>query len=267
MNLADLTSRAIEAALKAGSEIMTVYNSAFAIENKADNSPLTMADKKGHEAIAAHLESCGIPMLSEEGREISYEERRNWKQLWIVDPLDGTKEFIKRNGEFTVNIALIEDQVPVLGVIYVPVKEVLYFGNKEIGSYKVAGVKAGVVVGKTVSKWQDEGRKLPEKQGDRPFCIVGSRSHMSKETEDFIAELEQKHGKADVVSMGSSLKICLVAEGVADIYPRFAPTMEWDTAAGNAIAKYAGKELIDHQTRQPMLYNRENLLNNWFLVN
>ncbi|CAG5085461.1 3'(2'),5'-bisphosphate nucleotidase CysQ [Parvicella tangerina] len=247
----ELLEIAKEAALAGGKEILEVYNGEIKVDMKEDKSPLTEADKNAHNAIVKFLDKTGIPVLSEEGKSILHDIRKNWKRLWIVDPLDGTKEFIKRNGEFTVNIALIENGLPVMGVIYVPVKEVLYFGMEGLGSFKSEK-------GQTV--------KLPQpKQGER-FVAVGSRSHMSEETENYFNELKEQHGEIDVVSMGSSLKICLVAEGVADVYPRFAPTMEWDTAAGHAIAKFAGKTLIDYKTKEEMRYNRYELLNNWFIV-
>ena len=170
--------------------------------------------------------------------------------MWIVDPLDGTKEFVKRNGEFTVNIALIKDGAPIIGVIYVPVSRCLYFAS-HTGTYK---------------EHNGEKNKLPMIKKQRNFRVVGSRSHLSLETENYINKLRKEKGEIDLVSMGSSLKICLVAEGFADVYPRFAPTMEWDTAAGHAIAKYAGKNLIDLETNSEMIYNRPILKNNWFIV-
>lgn len=252
MNLKSLLEKAIIAAKNAGEEILTVYNSNdMQVEIKGDSSPLTLADRKAHLAIMAELEPLKIPILSEEGRDIPFEERKNWEYLWIVDPLDGTKEFIKRNGEFTVNIALIQNGTPILGVIYVPVTEVLYYGAQGIGSFKEIDKKT---------------LQLPLEKENPNFVAIGSRSHNSPETEAYFDTLRNQKGTIDIVSMGSSLKICLVAEGKADVYPRFAPTMEWDTAAGHAIAKFAGKNFIDYSTNQEMLYNRENLLNNWFLV-
>lgn len=251
---------AIEASIEAGKEILKVYTSNdFSVEEKEDKTPLTLADRKSHEKIMEYLTQTDVPILSEEGRDVPYEERKNWNKLWIVDPLDGTKEFIKRNGEFTVNIALIENGKPVMGVIYVPVKETLYYGSLEGGAYKIEEVKE-------IDDINKQGVKLPKENNSQKFVAVGSRSHMSAETEEFFSELKEQHGEIDVVSMGSSLKICLVAEGVADVYPRFAPTMEWDTAAGQGIVVAAGKEIIDYKTKQPMVYNRENLLNNWFIV-
>jgi len=241
-----------KAAIQGGKEILDVYHSDnFEIEEKGDQSPLTLADRKAHLAIMQVLGTSGIPVLSEEGKEIPYEERKNWKRLWIVDPLDGTKEFIKRNGEFTVNIALIDNGAPLLGVIYVPVKNELYSGASGMGARKVQN-------GESIA--------IPIVQKARKYRAVGSRSHMSPETQDFLENLKKEHGEVEIVSMGSSLKICLVAEGTADVYPRFAPTMEWDTAAGHAIAKAAGKSLIDVKTNEEMVYNRKDLLNNWFVV-
>ncbi|MCB9196969.1 MAG: 3'(2'),5'-bisphosphate nucleotidase CysQ [Flavobacteriales bacterium] len=247
----DLLKLAKEAAILGGKEILEVYNEDFQVDMKEDNSPLTEADRRAHLAIVAVLENTGIPILSEEGKSIDFQERKSWTKLWIVDPLDGTKEFIKRNGEFTVNIALIENGYPVMGVIYVPVKNILYYGMQGLGSFK-----------------EENGHKttLPQLSENSNFVAVGSRSHMSPETEEYFNQLKETHGDIDVVSMGSSLKICLVAEGVANVYPRFAPTMEWDTAAGHAIAKFAGKNFMDYSTKQEMQYNRENLLNNWFIV-
>ncbi|NNK79970.1 MAG: 3'(2'),5'-bisphosphate nucleotidase CysQ [Flavobacteriales bacterium] len=260
----ELIDIAIQASLDGGLEILKVYSSEIAVEMKDDRSPLTLADKNAHLAIMENLEKTGLPVLSEEGKEIAFEERGQWDRFWMVDPLDGTKEFIKRNGEFTVNIALIEKGVPIAGVIYVPVRKELYVGLKDEGSYKVDSVEAEDNI--DLDDCRTKGDALPKAQGDRPFKVVGSRSHMSPETEDYINELKTKHGQVEIVSMGSSLKICLVAEGVADAYPRYAPTMEWDTAAGHGIALGAGCEVMDHSTGEAMRYNKKNLLNNWFLV-
>ncbi|MEG1586815.1 MAG: 3'(2'),5'-bisphosphate nucleotidase CysQ [Bacteroidales bacterium] len=263
-NLLDLT---IRAAIEAGEGIMTIYNdpnSDFGIERKSDNSPLTIADKKSNEIIMRFLDQTEFPVLSEEGRSIPYAERKDWNTLWIVDPLDGTKEFIKKNGEFTVNIALVTNGKPVLGVIYLPVKRILYFGSADSGSYRL-DIQAGEVQDE-LSRILENAKKLPLAQEDRPFRIVASRSHCSDETKSFIEELEKEHGKAELVSSGSSIKICMVAEGTADIYPRFAPTMEWDTAAGHAIALYAGKQIYKQNNTDPVIYNKEDLLNPYFIV-
>ena len=247
---AELLKIAINAAKLGGEEIMKIYAQEFEVFNKEDNSPLTIADQNANKVIEKLLNETNIPILSEEGKHADFDERKNWKQLWIVDPLDGTKEFVKRNGEFTVNIALVENGVPVMGVIYVPVKNWLYYGYSN-GAFK------------TVDEKTDE---LPIKSNRNSMVVVGSRSHPSVETAQYFDELKKKHGQIEIVSMGSSLKICLVAEGKADVYPRFAPTMEWDTAAGHAIVNFAGKKLIDVETNKAMVYNREQLRNNWFIV-
>ena len=210
----------------------------------------------------SHLNVTKIPVLSEEGNIILYNERKNWSQLWIVDPIDGTKEFIKRNGEFTVNIALIENQKTILGVIFVPVSGELYFSTKEIGSYKVKVNSEDY----NLDSLLRIAKKLPIERKDKTFTIVASRSHMSTETEVYIDKMKKKHGAINLISKGSSLKLCMVAEGKADCYPRFAPTMEWDTAAGQAICEHAGFDVVDWKTKKTMLYNREELLNEWFIV-
>ncbi len=254
---------AIQAALNAGKEILKVYHSDdFGIEVKGDKSPLTKADLISHKIIHSFLSKTGIPILSEEGRNIAYEKRKKWKKLWIVDPIDGTKEFIKRNGEFTVNIALINNQKTEIGVIYVPVSESLYFSRKNLGSFKTFINSEKFDFDSLISK----SYKLPLKNSDKTYTVVASRSHMSKETEEYISEMKKKYGNINIISRGSSLKLCMVAEGTADSYPRFAPTMEWDTAAGQAICEHAGFQVVDLKTNQKMLYNRKELLNNWFLV-
>ena len=250
MNNNELLELAKKAALLAGQEILKIYDQDFTVTLKDDLSPLTIADQNANTIIEKILTKSSIPILSEEGREIPFKERKSWSRLWIVDPLDGTKEFVKRNGEFTVNIALIENGNPVVGVIYVPVTKVLYFSSEE-GAFK---------------KYNNVMQRLPIISNRKNFIAVGSRSHKSSETKAYFDSLVKKYGDIEVISMGSSLKICLVAEGKADVYPRFAPTMEWDTAAGHAIANSSGKKLIDYTTQKEMRYNRENLLNNWFIV-
>lgn len=255
---------AIEAAIAAGKEILEVYENTFEVEYKEDNSPLTIADKKAHNIIVKALRETGIPILSEEGRAIPYGERQNWSTLWVVDPLDGTKEFIKQNGEFTVNIALVEAGAPVLGVIYVPVEESLYFAAQGLGAWRLDKA-AHVHDVDNADDYMDRAERLPEKQ-QRPFTMVGSRSHMSDATADYFEGIREEHPEAEIISRGSSLKICMVAEGTADVYPRFAPTMEWDTCAGHAIANEAGYEVIRPEDKKPLDYNKEDLLNPWFIV-
>lgn len=254
---------AITAALESGKKILKIYNSKdFDVKLKSDKSPLTKADIESHNIIVSYLESSKIPILSEEGKNISFNIRKKWKKLWIVDPIDGTKEFIKRNGEFTVNIALVENQKVKLGVIYAPALNQLYFSSDKIGSFRIVLNTNSYNFNSILNKAE----KLPLERKDNIFTIVASRSHMSKETEDFIKEMKNKYGDVKLISKGSSLKLCMVAEGTADCYPRFAPTMEWDTAAGQAICENAGFSVFDQSTKKIMIYNRTNLLNNWFLV-
>lgn len=257
------TKLAIEAALAAGKKILEIYDSGdFNIELKGDNSPLTKADTAAHYIIKDILVSSNIPLLSEESKDISYKDRKDWKQLWIVDPIDGTKEFIKRNGEFTVNIALIENQVPIAGVIFAPVLGDLYFSEAGVGSFKINIDIENFDIVRDLLK----ANQLPLEPKVSTFTVVASRSHMSIETEDYVKEMRRLHGSVNLISKGSSLKLCMVAEGSANCYPRFAPTKEWDTAAGQAICMYAGFDVIDWNTKKNMLYNRNQLLNNWFLV-
>jgi 3'(2'), 5'-bisphosphate nucleotidase len=246
-------------AIKAGKAIMDIYQSEnFNIEAKGDGSPLTMADKAANEIIikVLNLHYPEIPILSEEGRNIPYAERKNWNQFFLVDPLDGTKEFIKRNGEFTVNIALIQNGKPTAGVVYAPALGKLYACsfNQNKANWDLI-IDHDVILDSQIPTTRET-----------PFKIVASRSHNSPETEAFIQEMRNLHGEVELVSMGSSLKICLVAEGSAHVYPRLGPTMEWDTAAAHAIALAANCTVLEHQTQQELTYNKENLLNPWFIV-
>lgn len=256
---------AILASIKAGKEILKIYNTDFEVEYKKDESPLTIADKNANEIIMSFLKNTAIPVLSEEGRSIPYEERKGWTSLWIVDPLDGTKEFVKRNGEFTVNIALIENSVPVLGVVYVPVTDELYFGDLDSGAFKLLDAS---LVYSSSENWVEKANKLPlKRKDDYKFTAVASRSHLNKETSDFIDELKKEHDDVQIISRGSSLKICMIAEGNADVYPRFAPTSEWDTAAGHAVVKAMGGKVLQSENRNEELkYNKKNILNPWFIV-
>ena len=263
MNLKKMLSYAIKASISGGKEIMKIYDSDYQISHKLDNSPLTIADKKCHEVIEDILLATNIPLLSEEGQGISYEKRKSWLNYWLIDPLDGTKEFIKKNGEFTVNVALIKDGVPIIGVVYVPVSCELFFAMSEIGSFKSnCADNSNLDLDNLIS----DSLKLPISKNRNKFIIVGSRSHMSKETELYIEEMKKLHGSVKILSRGSSLKICMIAEGKADVYPRYAPTMEWDTAAGHAIAKYAGFDVLQFKTEKEVKYNKKNLLNPWFIV-
>jgi 3'(2'), 5'-bisphosphate nucleotidase len=252
-----LVSTAVTAALEAGKEILEIYRTDFSVEHKEDTSPLTKADQTGHEIISRHLDQTSIPVLSEEGTSTAFEHRKTWNPLWIVDPLDGTKEFIKRNGEFTVNIALVQDHTPVLGVIFVPATNTLYIGSPELGARRwvnptqTSDFELDAVLHSSV--------QLPEQaKRSGPFTIVGSRSHPSPELEAYVQDKERELGEVQFVSAGSSLKFCLMAEGQADVYPRLGPTMEWDTAAGQAIALAAGCRV--------RVWDTEDLHNPWFVV-
>ncbi|MCD6566869.1 MAG: 3'(2'),5'-bisphosphate nucleotidase CysQ [Bacteroidales bacterium] len=262
----DLLLDAVNASLRAGEKILDVYNSEdYEVQFKEDRSPLTLADRKADNLINEMLSVSGIPYFSEEGIKTPFEERTGWERYWLVDPLDGTKEFIKRNGEFTVNIALIENQIPVTGVVFVPVLKQLYFAEKKTGSYKIENVLEKEIF-PSFDKLMVRAKKIKSNRVVEKFRIVGSRSHLSPETNDYFKKLQQQYGEAEIVTKGSSLKICLVAEGKADIYPRLGPTMEWDTAAGHAIALYAGCSVLQFDSGDPLIYNKPDLLNPWFVV-
>lgn len=252
---------AVDAAIDAGKEILEVYKGDYKITYKADNSPLTVADKQANSIINSYLESTSIPIISEENEIEDYQIRKNWEKCWIVDPLDGTKEFINKNGEFTVNIALLNNNKPVLGVIYVPVTKELYVGNV----FEKKAIKLIVKDNFNSQNIFDIGHQIyPKKTNTSTIKIVSSRSHMNNETITYINSFNDK--KVDVLAKGSSLKFCIIAEGKADIYPRFAPTMEWDTAAGHAICSAVGVRVISILTNKELYYNKENILNSSFIV-
>jgi 3'(2'), 5'-bisphosphate nucleotidase len=259
-----VVNKIINTALEAGKAILDIYNSKnYEVESKADDSPLTTADLASNSIINDNLKPLGLPILSEENKQIPYEDRRHWTEFWLVDPLDGTKEFIKRNGEFTVNIALIRNNLPVMGVIYAPVPDTLYWGTQEDGSWKLE--KASRVF--DPNNIYHKAQKLPCEASDPDHLrIVASKSHYSKETEEFIHSLDTDGKEIQLVSRGSSLKLCMLAEGSADLYPRLGPTMEWDTAAGHAIAKFAECEVRQWDSEAEMVYNKRELLNPWFIV-
>jgi 3'(2'), 5'-bisphosphate nucleotidase len=261
-----LVWEAVKASVPAGEGILNVYDTDFSVDTKSDDSPLTKADMESHRIITDHLISTNIPILSEEGKNVPYEERKSWDLFWLVDPLDGTKEFVNRNGDFTVNIALIQDGYPIAGVIYIPVTDELFIGAPGIGSKKLSNVKQLMDKASSMDALLTHSISLPDIQPRSLYTVVCSRSHMSADTETFITELKEKHGELDFASRGSSLKLCMVAEGKADIYPRFAPTMEWDTAAGQAIAENSGATVINVYSGERLEYNKENLLNPWFIV-
>ena len=276
-----LTS-ALVAAKRAGDEILEVYFGDIDVTYKEDNSPLTLADKRAHRAILetlAALSQNDIPILSEEGKEIPYEQRAQWEYLWVVDPLDGTKEFVKRRDEFTVNIALIENNRPVVGVVFLPAVGSLYFAAEGLGSYKLEKIEtvghlldgAGNSSEETLdlSMVVDEALRLPSREttGRRSnqINLVGSRSHGLEALSDFVNKMKEKYDEVGFVPAGSALKFCLVAEGKADLYPRFGPTMEWDTAAGHCVVEQSGGAVVRMTEKTPLVYNKKDLHNPHFI--
>lgn len=250
-NLNALLDPASALARRAGAAILEVYANTFEVSKKADSSPLTLADMRSHDIIMTGLRELtpDIPILSEEASAIPFEERQHWSRYWLVDPLDGTKEFISRNGEFTVNIALIENHRAALGIVYVPVQDTLYSGAEGEGAYKQIGSQARSAI-RTAAPART------------PLRIVGSRSHRDSTLDQHLPKLEP----CEFVAVGSSLKFCLVAEGAADLYPRFGPTSEWDTAAAQAVVEAAGGAVVKLDGT-PLRYNtKPELLNPHFLV-
>ena len=240
----------IAIARKAGDEILNIYNKSFSVNYKDDNSPLTEADLVSNSIITTALENYGVPILSEEGKEIKFNERSKWNYYWCVDPVDGTKEFIKKNNEFTVNIALIHKTVPVLGVVFAPALGDIYYAKNGSGAYK-------------------NGRQISIKTNNTSTTelkVAVSSSHLTDETQKFIDKLSTQSQKISLISKGSSLKLCMVAEGIADIYPRLAPTMEWDTAAADAIVRESGCMSYQLSNLKPLTYNKPDLHNPWFVV-
>ena len=262
----------LKAAVTAGNAALEVYRQDFSVVEKSDHSPLTLADTRAHAIIQGCLEKTGIPVLSEEGADIAYSERKNWETLWIVDPLDGTKEFVKRNGEFTINIALVKNRMPVMGVIYVPVWSRLYYAihyakDGGTGAWRVDLDDPAAIESLPMEGLMASAAAISvDATASRPYTIVGSRSHLTPEVEKFVDEKKRVVGNVEFVAAGSSLKFCRIAEGSADIYPRFGPTMEWDTAAGDVIARAAGARVFRHDTGENLLYNKENLKNPWYIV-
>jgi 3'(2'), 5'-bisphosphate nucleotidase len=274
---------ALAAALRAGEAILDVYDSDFQVHFKGDRSPLTEADRRAHAILTRCLSvitpgpcGAGLPVLSEEGREIPYEQRRGWDLYWLVDPLDGTKEFVKRNGDFTVNIALIDKGRPVLGVVYLPALAEVFFGVEDFGAFHADGP---LVRGKGAVSESEASRRagevlgaaarlvpVPSGQAFSRLRIMLSRSHRSPEEDRLIAVMRAQYHSVEIADAGSSLKFCRVAQGLGDIYPRFGPTMEWDTAAGQCVLEAAGGEVVDIQSGARLLYNRPNLRNGPFIA-
>jgi 3'(2'), 5'-bisphosphate nucleotidase len=262
MHINDYLSVSCEAAIKAGSIIMEIYeNEEVIIRTKDDKSPVTQADIKSSDLICKILKTTGLPVITEEISAPDYETRKNWHSFWLVDPLDGTKEFIKHNGEFSVNIALIEKNIPVLGVIYIPAQKILYFGIKDLGNWKKENIDPVFDVLEIIKNE----KPLECKQESGKPRIITSRSHLSEQTCHFIKKMEKKYGDVEIIKSGSAVKFCLIAEGKADIYPRFGPTMEWDTAAGHVFAMNSGIE-VRTLNGHTLLYNKPNLMNPDFVV-
>jgi 3'(2'), 5'-bisphosphate nucleotidase len=265
-NLED-AKKLLSIAEAAGELILEIYHGSNDVEvqYKEDHSPLTEADLASHHFISENLNKLypQIPILSEESSEISFQERKCWESLFLVDPLDGTKEFIKRNGQFTVNIALVHRGKPVIGILHAPVLKKSYYSVKGYGAYLVQdGLHTRMNPKKNRVHLLQNFKITP----GQVIKIVASRSHKNKETADFIASLSEQGADVEMISVGSALKFGLIAEDLADVYPRYAPTMEWDTAAGQCIVEECGMVLLDMESKAPMVYNRENLTNNWFIV-
>jgi 3'(2'), 5'-bisphosphate nucleotidase len=257
-------SLAIQAAMKASTAVLEFYNSTYKIETKIDNSPVTEADKASSKIICEMLAPTGIYVISEEEYCLPYKVRKEFECIWSIDPIDGTKEFIKKNGEFTINVALIKNQQPYIGVILSPVNGTLYFASKNIGAYKgnILNMANTIELKDIIA----QSEKLGMHCSTDNYTVIVSRSHLSKETYSHIEELKQKHGELTYTYSGSSIKMCLVAEGSANEYPRYGTTCEWDTASGHAILNATGKDIYDVHTNLPLKYNKEDLKNPWFIA-
>ena len=257
---------AIKASIEAGKAIMEIYATDFSVDYKSDQTPLTLADTKANEIITKSLSVTGIPVISEEGRQTAFHIRENYEKYWLVDPLDGTKEFVHRNGEFSVNIALIDHKKPVMGIIYAPVNDSLYFGHHS-GAWRLLHAEGIVKGNSSVDHLRRVSDKLPLVRTEKDFTIVASRSHLNPETTTYINEVKRKHDNIRIVSRGSSLKLCMIAEGLADVYPRFGITSEWDIAAGHALIRAAGGKVValaDQETE--LVYNTEQMENPPFIA-
>jgi len=260
-----MIEKLINSVLTAGQKILEIYHSAdFGVETKKDDSPLTKADLASHNELVKYLETTGIPIISEEGEVPDYMERKNYKQYWLIDPLDGTKEFIKKNDEFTVNVALIENGEPILGVVYAPVLGHLYYGEKNKGAFK-AEMNAPSPLPQVSPSPSLSFKEIKTTHPKDHLIIVASRSHNNQETEDYIKSISKNYKSSEIISKGSSLKLVEVAEGKAHIYPRFGPTMEWDTAAAHAVVTAAGGS-VKQVNGDRLKYNKEDLLNPFFIV-
>jgi 3'(2'), 5'-bisphosphate nucleotidase len=273
---------ALRATARAFPEILSVYRGSFTVDTKADLSPVTEADRRSNQIITDELsQHSPYAILSEEGRNIPFAERRGWRRFWVVDPLDGTKEFVKRNGEFTINIAFVEGTVPVLGVVYAPLPDLLYFAWEESGvqsgsrsgAYRLEGFSE--LAAEIPEDLVERAHRLPpkepfdfdEQQKRETITVIGSRSHRGPHFSGYVSELKRRYAeRVEVKTSGSALKPCLVADGAADIYPRFGPTMEWDTAAPHAVVRGVGKRMVAFESGRELVYNKEQLVNPSFLV-
>jgi len=265
MNYGELLILALNAGKKAGDAILQVYKKDhFDTILKEDKSPVTEADLKAHRIIEDILQQSGIPLLSEEGKDIPWPERRMWNNFWLIDPLDGTKEFIKRNDEFTVNIALVHQKKPVLGIIYAPAEDLMYAAGPSAGARKLKHFNSMRI--DSLESFLASGQELPIPDLKDHYSVVASRTHSNRQTKTFIRSLRKQNPDLKIISRGSALKFCLVAEGSADVYPRMGPTWEWDTGAGQAIVESAGCSVTKYDDGKELLYNKEILTNPWFIV-
>ena len=264
MSINDLLLIACKVSLRGGQEIMEVYQTDFLIDHKNDNSPLTLADQNSHDVIIQGLSETGFPVMSEEGVELEYAKRKSWLTYWCVDPLDGTREVDKRNGEFTVNIALIDGNTPVIGGIYIPVKDQLYAAADGTAYYLDNAIDTFNLDDFNLSDYV----LRPDKKtsGSDTLKVLISRSHLSVETKKYVDDLKLKHKNLEFLSAGCALKFGWLADGKADLYPRFSPCMEWDTAAGHAILKTVGKNIYSYPSGEELRYNKINLVNDWFIA-
>lgn len=262
-----LIEMAVNAAVKAGAEIMKIYQNRddYDVSLKSDHTPLTVADCMAHSKIKEALGATRIPILSEEGREMLYEERRNWELFWLVDPLDGTVEFIKGNNEFTVNIALMQDNECVGSVVYVPYYKKMYIGERGHGAHLVTDIEPSAGATHHYADFSASWRELPFESDDRTAPRVAlSRSHQTPETAEHVAALREQYPDLEIVEQGSSYKFCMLAEGVVDYYVRTSQTYEWDTAAGELILAETGGETRSLEDGARFRYNKEDLRNPWF---
>lgn len=264
-----LLAKQFNAAVRAGAEIMKIYKQSedYGVTLKSDNSPITIADRAAHHSIKLSLGETRIPILSEEGREMLYEERCNWELFWLVDPLDGTVEFIKGNNEFTVNIALMQNNICISAVVYVPYHQKIYIAERGRGAWVIESVTPDDSADYTYENIHSELQQLPlATESHTTFRVALSRSHQTPETHTHVEQLRVQHPDLEIVEQGSSYKFCLLAEGSVDYYVRTTTTSEWDTAAGELILSESGGVTLSYPDEQPLSYNKESLDNPWFVA-